>query len=446
MVKSAADPNRESIAAAQEATRQAYATGSPSQINKAVSEWEALLRDTFNDSTLDEQILILSSYAAALLKRWHVSDQRDDIDKAIASLEKALLQTSHVTSPERYDLLSSLGKAYYDRYDTLKSDKDDLLQAIQYWEDAHGISIALKQIKTSAEEVLPRLGNAYFRACEDLISGPDTLEQAVNYHQLALFHAQPSMQGGLRLQIAKDLMELYDRKGDHRYLAATLENVEAAIQSEMGPEHWIEGANLKTLAMLLHFRHTKDSSYLDSAIKWANSVLERSTVDPTAHYYYGLLLNERLWADIKKLSSSRKISQTEQVVALLETSLGLYEVSSTQPLPSFFYLYASILEHKLALKDLSSPEYIQITMREISLIQQYLDTADWKSHQFLFRMFDESDVDAPSTLETRIREFERLHIKLFPKSTIRDALLTRMRANIDGYYRRIKKPTALENK
>jgi tetratricopeptide (TPR) repeat protein len=149
MVKSAADPGIESIATAQEATRQAYATGSPSQIDKAISQWETLLRDTFNDSRLDEQVLILSSYAAALLKRWNLSNQQDDIDRAIATLEKALLQTSHVTSPERYDLLSSLGKAYYDRYDVLKLDKDDLLQAIHYWEDAHGLAVALKQIKIS---------------------------------------------------------------------------------------------------------------------------------------------------------------------------------------------------------------------------------------------------------------------------------------------------------
>jgi hypothetical protein len=291
-----------------------------------------------------------------------------------------------------------------------------------------------------AADVLPSLGNAYFKSCEDLISGPDALDQAVNYHQLALFHAESHMQGLLRLQIAKDFMELYDRKGDHKYLAASLDNVGHSIQLEMGAEQWAEAANLKTLGMLLQFRHTKDNSYLDASTKWANSVLEKLTVDPVAHYYYAILLNERLWASIKKLSSSRKISETEQIGALFETSLGLYETSSIPPLPSFFYLYAAVLEHRLTLKEGSSSEYLQITMREISLIQKYLDTADWKSHQFLTRMFDESEVDAPSTLEARIREFEKLHLKIAAKSKARDLFLNRMRSTLDSYHLRVKKP------
>jgi hypothetical protein len=80
--------------------------------------------------------------------------QPDDLDGPIITLETALSKLDYKPHQARYDTASSLGDAYYQRYKVFKTD-NDIVRAIRYWEDAHGLAIALRRIKQAVRYISP---------------------------------------------------------------------------------------------------------------------------------------------------------------------------------------------------------------------------------------------------------------------------------------------------
>jgi hypothetical protein len=148
MVKTAVDPALESTSAVEEADLSVKLSQMNLEYDTLISKTKKLLgHKGFNKLELADQAEHEIFYATTLLRRWDISEQnRSDLDAAIVSLESALSKLGYKATQERYDGVTSLGSAYRKRY-TVTTEDDDLVQAIRYWEDAHGLSIALRHTK-----------------------------------------------------------------------------------------------------------------------------------------------------------------------------------------------------------------------------------------------------------------------------------------------------------
>jgi hypothetical protein len=147
MVKSTVDPALEHTVTAREATIRAQESNTDADIDNAISEWKVIVEHANFDQIKPEiQAENLNLYIPLLVMRWSPSKWGNEFDQAITALENALSKLGYKPSQPRHDTAVSLGEAYHQRYNVMKVD-EDIVQAIRFWEDAHGLSIALHRSK-----------------------------------------------------------------------------------------------------------------------------------------------------------------------------------------------------------------------------------------------------------------------------------------------------------
>ncbi|PVF92608.1 hypothetical protein CPB86DRAFT_790984 [Serendipita vermifera] len=276
MVKSVVDPALEATSAAREASRRAEESNTAADIDHAIAEWKLIVEHAGLDQIKAEaQVEDLNFYASALLKRWNMSKRQDDIDCAIVVLEQALSKLPHKPNSMHYDLNLSIGNAYYQRYHTTKVD-DDIVQAIQSLEDAHGASIVLKRSKQAATDLLPKLAEVYAQSCMDEIYGPEALQHAIDYYQGALIYIPPDLRGRIQLELGNCYKELCYHDWKVSMAQCSLEHYEAALKSLVGTDRWIEAVIGKAYISVVLIIDNPDESAKKKFVEWIGSVVNTS--------------------------------------------------------------------------------------------------------------------------------------------------------------------------
>ncbi|PVF90996.1 hypothetical protein CPB86DRAFT_820866 [Serendipita vermifera] len=147
MVKTATNPSVEATATTRSATERANRTNDRRDIDDAISRWEEMVQTVTDDGISEDQADIFASYADSLLLRWDLTHNLEDIQEVASNRGKALEKLPHSSTKRRYELLIRLGNVHQSWYQSFKDDPKVLLHAIQYWEEAHTLSVVLRQIK-----------------------------------------------------------------------------------------------------------------------------------------------------------------------------------------------------------------------------------------------------------------------------------------------------------
>jgi hypothetical protein len=146
MVKTNTNPTLEVATAAQLATDRANRTNDLDDVDKAVFEWERVMEMMPDSGTSKPQAIILAAYASTLYLRWSVSHHVDDLSKIVFILNRAL-EKSPQASKTRYDLLTDSANAYASLYQESPENPQFILNAINRFEEAYGMSVTLHCMK-----------------------------------------------------------------------------------------------------------------------------------------------------------------------------------------------------------------------------------------------------------------------------------------------------------
>jgi hypothetical protein len=128
-------------------TERATQTNELGDMNSAISEWEKVVQMTIDGGASEDRAEILASYASSFLMRWDFGHQVDDIRATVSNLEGTLNKLPQSSTKARYDLLIRLASVHEDWYQVFKDTPENLTRAIQYWEDAYGLSVVLRHTK-----------------------------------------------------------------------------------------------------------------------------------------------------------------------------------------------------------------------------------------------------------------------------------------------------------
>ncbi|PVF90995.1 hypothetical protein CPB86DRAFT_878741 [Serendipita vermifera] len=341
MVKTATNPAIESTVTAQSATERANQTNDPHDIDDAISKWEEVVHSMTDGGTSEDQADIFASYANSLLLRWNLTRQLADIQVMVRSLERSLERLPYSSTKTRYKLLIRLGHVHEDWYQNFKDNSEALTRAIQYWEDAYGLSAILRCMKDAANDILPSLGNACLISFQDEISGIDSIHQAINYYQLALVQARPELETQLRLGLGRVYLELMCYVDEAQNAQLAIECFETIIKKSNEKEELVEASNGKSQAWWwklisegIHNIHEQNEDFLFR--KWTKNVAVTYPDNGTAVGYYAL--------SFKWMESTSK------------DELGWYHLAWTllrfqrQPLPPgfhYFYSHSSYVQYQV---------------------------------------------------------------------------------------------------
>jgi hypothetical protein len=147
MVKTTTNPALEAAAKARSATERANQTNELCDIDEAISEWEKVVQVVADSGSSEDQADILASYASSILMRWSRTHQINDLMSIVSNLESALENLPHSATKARYDIMIRLAEIHESWYQNLKNNSEALKTAINYWEDAYGLSAILRRMK-----------------------------------------------------------------------------------------------------------------------------------------------------------------------------------------------------------------------------------------------------------------------------------------------------------
>ncbi|PVF95036.1 hypothetical protein CPB86DRAFT_876015 [Serendipita vermifera] len=287
-----------------------------------------------DDSPSEDHADILASYADSLLLRWNMAHQSDDIRAVVSNLESALEKLPPSSTKVRYNLLMRLATVYETLHQNYKEDLDALSRAIQYWEDAYGLSAVLRLMKEAANEILPSLSNACLVAFQNEISGLDSLNQAIHYYQVALAKARLELQNQLRLGLGKVYLELMYYTDEAENAQSAIDCFEVVLKKSNERQELIEASNGKSqgwwwkIAMEKNpKRYNEDEEYPFRV--WVTNVATTYRNDVTAVCYYALSF---LW-----------MTESKRELTWFHIAWALLRSRNQSPPPGFHYMYSQQL-------------------------------------------------------------------------------------------------------
>jgi hypothetical protein len=147
MVKTTTNPALEAAAKARSATERASQTNELCDVEESISEWEKVVRVVADSGSSEDHADILASYASSILMRWNRTHQINDVISIVSNLEGALENLPHSATKARYDIMIRLAEIHESWYQNFKDNSKALKTAINYWEDAYGLSAILRRMK-----------------------------------------------------------------------------------------------------------------------------------------------------------------------------------------------------------------------------------------------------------------------------------------------------------
>ncbi|PVF92601.1 hypothetical protein CPB86DRAFT_829874 [Serendipita vermifera] len=335
MDKSATNAVAKASAAARLATGRANLTKGPREINESIAQWETVAQMIDSCNSSEDQADILTSYAGSLLLRWDLSHNTDDIQLIISNLEIALEKLPYASTRARYDLLIRLGKVHESWYHNLKNNPDALSRAIQYWEDAYGLSAILRCMKESANEILPTLAKACFISFKDELSSIDSLHQAIHYYQMALVHIRPELHAQLRLALGKVYLELMYYTNEVENARSAIECFEVVLKNSNKEEELIEASNGKSQGWWWKLATEETRKFYEEDEEfpfraWTRSVATTYRKNGIAVCYYAL---SSVWIE----------GGGKNQLVWFHLAWSLLRSARQSPPPGFHYIYSRML-------------------------------------------------------------------------------------------------------
>ncbi|PVF92604.1 hypothetical protein CPB86DRAFT_790980 [Serendipita vermifera] len=357
LIANGVDYIEENVMAAVQASQIADHTNTPQDIDDEITKWELVVRTGMVYGTPEYQAGFLSSYAAALRKRWFLSHDPEDMKKVITSLENALGKIPQESAQARYDALIRLGDARQTCYQSSRT-PENLSLAIQCWEDAHGLAINLRCMREAASEFLPRLADSLFFSFKNELSGVDSLQKAIDYYRAAVINAPSQQQCHLRLCFGKVYLESIEYLHDTTNLKMAIQCFEDVIQNSQNVEERLEASNEKSHCLLAELMMDKAKRVIDRRAvypfrEWTLSVARRYRGDAKAIYYYAV---SALWFS----------EPGDDDLVWFDTAWTLFQSKCQSP-PDLFHLFYAIMVDRSNISEVSSLPYLMSGLRQFIL-------------------------------------------------------------------------------